>query len=160
MRTYVKKSKYWLFRKANKHSMKLWKIVIILMAIFVAWAVINKWANKGPLVDPRCPAGFGKVEQVQASENPEPIKRLNVLYNFVRHHESNGGTKGLAVTCKNKGKINEIGYLLTPGHCFNNATDQEVTFKKWMSKRLNSGMSVQDALIIYTNNAPYAYTFR
>lgn len=156
---YVKRDKkYWTLKRINKHSMKLWKVIVILMAIFVAWALINKWANRGPLVDPRCPASFNPVKQVQASE--EPINRLNVLYHFVRHNESNGGTKGLAVTCAKKGKINEIGYLLTPGYCFNNSTDQEVTFKKWMGERLNAGMSIQDALILYTNNASYAYTFR
>ena len=66
MRKYVKKNhKFWNMKKINKHSRTIWYYLIVAMTLFVLWAVINKWANRDPLVSPICPAGFG---QVQASE--------------------------------------------------------------------------------------------
>lgn len=68
-RIYVKRdTKFWTFKRVNKHSMKIWKTIIVLMALIVLWAVINKWVNRNPLVDPRCPSSFNPVSQVMAKE--------------------------------------------------------------------------------------------
>lgn len=158
VRVYVKKNhKFWNMKKINKHSMKIWKTILILMGLVVLYALIARYVNRMPLISPLVSGPM----PVYANENPEPINRINVIYNFVRWNESNGGTKGLAVTCAKKGKINEVGYLPIKGYCFDNATDQEVTIKRWFEKHMNvEGMSVQEALVHYTGGADYAYTFR
>lgn len=68
MRTYVKKSKYWLFRKANRHSMKIWKSILILMGLVVLYALISRYVNRMPLISPLV---SGPV-QVKAKE-PEVV---------------------------------------------------------------------------------------
>lgn len=70
MKTYIKHNfKYWTAKKLNKHSLTIYKSIIILMALFTLWAYINRQVNKGGLVDPRV---SHVVTQVMASE-PEII---------------------------------------------------------------------------------------
>ena len=50
-RIYVKRDrKYWYEKTHTDHYP--WKWVIILMALFLAWALINKWVNRNPLISP------------------------------------------------------------------------------------------------------------
>lgn len=55
-------------KKINRYSSTLWYLIVILMGIVVTYALISWVVNKGPLVDPRCPASFNPVKSVQASE--------------------------------------------------------------------------------------------
>lgn len=69
-RIYIKKSPKWTIKKVSKHSLTIYKSIIILMALFTLWAYINRQVNKGGLVDPRVSHA---VPQVMASE-PVVIK--------------------------------------------------------------------------------------
>lgn len=83
-RIYVKRNtKFWTFKRVNKHSMKIWKVIITLMALIVLWAVINKWVNRNPLVDPRCPSSFNPVTKVMAKE-PEVVISCNDVVGYIR----------------------------------------------------------------------------
>jgi len=144
---YVKRS----YRKLNKaywygdhHSWKY--VIIILMALFTVWALINFWNNQNPLVSP---VVINPVKQVYANEIRKEDTKSWKLYQLVRRYESNYGTMGLAVTCKNKGMVNEVGYLPVKGFCFNNQSEQELTVIQWFQKRLNGGMSIETALCLY-----------
>lgn len=68
---YIKHNfKYWTAKKLNKHSLTIYKSIIIIMALFTLWAYINRQVNKGGLIDPRV---SHVVPQVMASE-PVVIK--------------------------------------------------------------------------------------
>ena len=100
------------------------------------------------------------VGKVYANEIPDSQSLLHKLYLYVRWNESNNGTKGLAVTCRSKGKINQVGYILYKGYCFNSREEQEITVKQWFSKRITiQGLSPREALIVYTGGADYAFRF-
>lgn len=150
MKTYTKKNfKYWTAKKLNKHSLTIYKSIIILMALFTLWAYINREVNKGGLVDPRV---SHVVHQVMASEGlRKESTRSWKMYQYIRFVESNNGTKGLAVTCKNKGKINEVGFRALSGYCFNNERDQETTVMQYIESRLNSGWTESEILCFYNS---------
>ena len=62
---YIKKSPKWTIKKVSKHSLTIYKSIIILMALFTLWAYINRQVNKEGLIDPRV---SHVVPQVMASE--------------------------------------------------------------------------------------------
>lgn len=65
-RIYVKRDqKFWTLKRINKHSGKLWRVLIVLMTLFILWAVTNKWVNREPLITPIV---FNPVTQVVAKE--------------------------------------------------------------------------------------------
>lgn len=64
-RIYIKKSPKWTIKKVSKHSLTIYKSIIILMALFTLWAYINRQVNKGKLISPLVNI---TVPQVQASE--------------------------------------------------------------------------------------------
>ena len=63
--------------------------------------------------------------------------------------ESNNGTKGLAVACKNKGMHNEVGYSVSSGFCFKDESTELLTLKNWFTKRLATGRTVADCMCEY-----------
>jgi hypothetical protein len=135
--------KYW-YEKSTGHYP--WKWFVIFMALFVIWALINNCVHKTPLVSP---VVLNPVKNVYANEIRKEDTKSWKLYQLVRKYESNYGTMGLAVTCKNKGMINEVGYLPFKGFCFKSEGDQELTVMQWFQKRLNGGMSVETAMCLY-----------
>lgn len=148
-RTYIKKShKYWNMKKINKHSRKIWYFVAVLMALITVWAVINRQVNKGELISPL----VSIVEPVYAKEElrKESTKAWK-MYQYIRWVESNNGTKGLAVTCANKGKINEVGFRALSGYCFNNERDQETTVMQYIETRLNNGWTEAEVYCFYNS---------
>lgn len=158
-KTYIKHNfKYWTVKKLNKHSLKFWYFLIACMALITVWAVINRQVNKGGLVDPRV---SHVVTQVMASELKKESTRAWKMYQEIRWLESNNGTKGLAVTCKNKGGVNEVGFLPYKGFCFKSEWDQELTVMNYIEKRLNNGWTINEVKCYWNegvkrNNCPYA----
>lgn len=159
-RVYIKKShRYWTAKKLNKHSQKIWITIIALMALVTVWAVINREVNKVGLVSPL--VNLPHVNQVQASELRKEDTKPWKMYQKIRWVESNNGTKGLAVTCKNKGKINEIGFRALQGYCFNNERDQETTIMQYIEYKLNRGWTESEVYCFFntgkkTKTCPYA----
>lgn len=148
-KTYIKRNfKYWTVKKLNKHSMKFWYFLIACMALVTVWAVINRQVNKGGLVSPL----VSIVEPVYAKEElrKESTKAWK-MYQYIRWGESNNGTKGLAVTCKSKGKVNEVGFRALSGYCFNNERDQETTVMQYIESRLNSGWTEAEVYCFYNS---------
>ncbi len=144
---YIKHNfKYWTAKKLNKHSLTIYKSIIILMALFTLWAYINRQVNKEGLIDPRV---SHVVTQVYASELRKEDTKAWKMYQYIRFVESNNGTKGLAVTCKNKGKANEVGFRALSGYCFNNERDQETTVMQYIEGRLNSGWTENEVYCFY-----------
>lgn len=143
-KTYIKRNfKYWTAKKLNKHSMKIWYFVAVCMALVTAWAYINRQVNKGGLISPL----VSIVEPVYAKEELRKESTISwKMYQYIRWVESNNGTKGLAVTCKNKGKVNEVGFRALSGYCFNNERDQETTVMQYIESRLNSGWTEAEVL--------------
>lgn len=149
-KTYIKRNfKYWTVKKLNKHSMKFWYFLIACMALVTVWAVINRQVNKGGLISPLV---TNVVHPVYAKEElrKESTKAWK-MYQYIRWVESNNGTKGLAVTCKNKGKINEVGFRALSGYCFNNERDQETTVMQYIESRLNSGWTEAEVYCFYNS---------
>lgn len=147
--TYLKKNHaYWLAKKLNKHSLKFWYFLIACMALVTVWSVINRQVNKGRLISPL----VSIVEPVYAKEElrKESTKSWK-MYQYIRWVESNNGTKGLAVTCKNKGKVNEVGFRALSGYCFNNERDQETTVMQYIETRLNSGWTEAEVYCFYNS---------
>ena len=100
------------------------------------------------------------VGKVYANEVPDDKSLLHKLYLYVRWNESNDGTKGLAVTCRDKGGVNDVGYILYKGFCFNSLKEQEITVKQWFAKRITvAGLTPREALMVYTGGADYAFRF-
>lgn len=148
-KTYIKRNfKYWTVKKLNKHSMKFWYFLIACMALVTVWAVINRQVNKGELISPL----VSIVEPVYAKEElRKESTRSWKMYQYIRWVESNNGTKGLAVTCKNKGKVNEVGFRALSGYCFNNERDQETTVMQYIEIRLNSGWTEAEVYCFYNS---------
>ena len=121
------------------------------MALFTLWAYINRQVNKGGLVDPRV---SHVVPQVMASETNE-IKKEDTkawkMYQQIRINESSQGTRGLAVTCKNKGMHNDTGWKALEGFCFKSQFEEELTIMQYIEKRLNNGWT-QDQVYCYFNS--------
>lgn len=78
------------------------------------------------------------------------------LYQRVRMKESTGGLYGLAKTCKSKGMVNSIGYMAGKGFCFDSELDEISTFRLWIKKHIEEGMTIDQALRHYSNNS-YGY---
>jgi hypothetical protein len=114
------------------------------MALVTVWAVINREVNKNPLISPL--VSLPHVNQVQASELRKEDTTAWKIYQRIRWIESNNGTKGLAVTCQNKGKVNEVGFRALQGFCFNNLRDQETTVMQYIETRLNTGWTEAEVL--------------
>lgn len=147
--TYLKKNHaYWLAKKLNKHSLKFWYFLIACMALVTVWAVINRQVNKGGLISPL----VSIVEPVYAKEELRKESTISwKMYQYIRWVESNNGTKGLAVTCKNKGKVNEVGFRALSGYCFNNERDQETTVMQYIESRLNLGWTEAEVYCFYNS---------
>lgn len=107
--------------------------------------------NKEELVSPLKGVESLVVKPVYANEIKKEDTRWYRLYKKVRWYESNNGTKGLAVTCKSKGKVNEIGYLPYKGFCFNSISEQELTFANWINNRHNKNGWTDGQLLCFYN---------
>lgn len=140
--------KYWTAKKLNKYSMQIWMGIIILMSLFTLWALARHYTDSLPKADPR----VSMIPQVQASEVElrKESTRAWRLYQKIRWNESNNGTRGLAVTCKGKGEINEIGWLPYKGFCFKSDWEQELTAMQYIEKKLNNGWT-EDSVLCYWN---------
>ena len=125
-------------------------LAFLLLALFLVAYNAFRGVNQ-PLISPI--EGISVVSPAYANEIKKEDSNWWRIYQRVRWLESNNGTKGLAVTCSKKGLINEIGYLPYKGYCFNNRAEQELTFSRWITKRLNAGMSEEEALRIYSGGA-------
>jgi len=147
-RQYLKQNfRFWSVKKINKYSEKIWYSVIILMTLTVLWALARNYTDNLPKADPR----VSMIPQVQASEvelRKEDTKAWK-MYQRIRWVESNNGTKGLAVTCKNKGMINETGYRALQGFCFKSDWDQELTIMQYIEKRLNAGWTQNEVYCFF-----------
>ena len=77
---------------------------------------------------------------------PEIIAKIHIL-------ESNNGTKGLGLECRNKGLVNDVGYLPTPGFCFQSEEEELLTLNRWFNKRLKT-MDLVSALCLYNLGTP------
>ncbi len=55
----------------------------------------------------------------------------------------------LALTCKNKGRHNEINYLSSRGFCFKDEDEELTTVRDWFTKRLNTGRTLEDVVCEY-----------
>lgn len=150
-RIYIKKSPKWTIKKVSKHSLTIYKSIIILMALFTLWAYINRQVNKNPLISPLVSTTVPQVMASEVNYIPKEQTRWFRLYKFVRFVESNNGIKGLAVTCKKKGMVNSIGYRALEGFCFNSQEEEEITFSNWVNKRYNNGMSERALLCQYNS---------
>jgi len=64
--------------------------------------------------------------------------RVSDIIAKIKVLESNNGTKGLAVECKNKGMVNNVGYLVTPDFCFENEEIEILTLSRWFTKCLKN----------------------
>ena len=140
MKTYTKKNfKYWTAKKLNKHSKTIWLGIAVLIVWFIFYGLLFKLGeqyNSGKLVSPL--TGI-MVTQVYASELRKEDTKAWKMYQWMRKVESSYGTQGLAVTCKKKGMINEVGWGGTKGICFKSEWDQELTTMQYIEKRLNQG---------------------
>lgn len=109
-----------------------------------------------PLLDPCGDGGCEvhiEVEKVEAKESTIIDKTTTKsweIYQLIRRYESSNGTKGLAVTCKNKGMINEVGWRAHERFCFTSEEAQEITIIQYFQKRLNVlGWTVSEAMCYY-----------
>ena len=94
------------------------------------------------------------VGKVYANEIKKEDTNWWRIYQRVRWLESNGGTKGLAVTCRRKRMVNSIGYMGEKGFCFSSQAEEELTFARWMTKHITfEGMTEDQALRLYSGNA-------
>lgn len=63
---YIKRDyPYWITKAINKHSMRIWYTLIVIMVLFVVWTLINHAVNSKPLISP---VYAPIVKQIQASE--------------------------------------------------------------------------------------------
>ena len=93
---------------------------------------------------------------VLANEIKKEDTRWWRLYKIVRLQESSNGSRGLAVTCKKNGMVNDIGYLPYKGFCFPTLGDQEMTFANWINKRFNyDGLTENQLLCLWNTGKPY-----
>lgn len=138
-----------------KHLPHLLLVAIITVMVatvnILCWMVYSafKGINQDPIITP-----LSFVSPAYADEIPKEQTRWYRLYTRVRRLESSNGTKGLAVTCKKKGKVNEIGYLPVKGYCFPSREAQELEFARWISNHITvQGMSEDKALLHYSAGA-------
>lgn len=154
MKTYTKKNlKYWTAKKLNKHSLNIWYFIAFLMIVFMFYGLLCKLGeqyNSGKLVSPLV---SNPVTQVYASELKKEDTKAWKIYQYIRWVESNNGTKGLAVTCKSKNGVNEIGYLPVKGFCFKSEWDQELTVMQYIEKRLNNGWTEDQVKCFYNSGS-------
>lgn len=146
-RQYLKKNfKFWTVKKLDKHSLNIWYLIYILMSLVLLWALINKAVNSASLISP---VALYIPKPVYASELKKEDTRAWKLYQRIRWIESNNGTKGLAVTCKNKGGFNEVGYLPYKGFCFKSEWEQELTTMQYIENKLNNGWTENNILCFW-----------
>jgi len=126
----------------------------VFLIAYLGFSRVNKTEEK--LLSPL--TGIELIRPIYASETiPDDKSLLHKLYLYVRWNESSDGTKGLAVTCRKKGGVNEVGYLPVKGYCFSSQQEQEITVKQWFAKRITiQGLTPREALMVYTGNANYA----
>jgi len=87
------------------------------------------------------------VEEIVKSPTPP----VDDIVEKTRWYESQNGTKGLALTCKDKGLSNEYGYRASKGFCFNNHEEATETVKNWFIEKL-AIMDLATANCLYTGN--------
>ena len=62
---YTKKDlKYWSIKSINKYSMTIWYSLIVIMTLFIMWAIISHTVNSKPLVSPV----YNPIKQAEAKE--------------------------------------------------------------------------------------------
>ena len=128
-------------------------LLMILIMVLAAKHVESQKPLVSPAVD--IPAAYAQ-ELLKTTEIKKEDTRWFRLFKTIRWYESNNGTRGLAVTCKNKGKINEIGYLPYSGYCFDNESEQETTIANWMNKRINfDGLTDSQLLCLWNTGKAY-----
>jgi hypothetical protein len=141
-------------------SKKPRQIVMTFMAL-ASISAISYLFRYEPLLSPCDPSGCHAEPIVIASpvmaKEPEASTIIDKtttksweIYQLIRRYESSNGTKGLAVTCKNKGMVNEVGWKAHQRYCFRSEEEQEITIMQYFQKRLNVlGWTVSEAMCYY-----------
>ena len=152
-----------IFKKEyiRKTTDNKWLLVYILTAflagLLTAGVFIKAYSYftsiNRPLLSPLSGIESLVVKPVYANEIKKEDANWWRIYQRVRWLESNGGTKGLAVTCRNKGMVNSIGYMGEKGFCFSSQAEEELAFARWITIRLNKGMTEDQALRLYSGDA-------
>ena len=140
-----------------------WLLVYLLAAfmtgLLVAGVFIKSYSYFKSINRPQ--ALLNPLDGVESPEEvsttiPKQETRWWRLYQLVRFQESNYGTKGLAATCREQGKWNEIGWLPVKGFCFQTEGDQEMTFANWITKNITFGGLTESAALCRYNTG-FAY---
>ena len=152
MRTYVKKNhKYWNMKKISKHSGKVWRVLIILMSLFVIYALTSRWVNRDPLVSP---VVLNPVTQVMASEfisceNPKGYLECQVYAGKITWAQHDRIAKIIqceskwnpdAVNTKNKNGSYDMGLLQINSIHKNISNADKLDYKKsidWAIKKMH-----------------------
>jgi len=148
-----------------------WVHIYVLLAFMLGMLTIGAFISiyngfksinsNEPMLSPVVPENL-LVKTVYAAEIKKEDTRWWKMYQIIRFRESNYGTKGLAVTCKKKGMINDVGYLPVKGYCFKSEWDQENTVANWINKRANyDGLTEKELYCVWngagkTENCHYA----
>lgn len=98
------------------------------------------------LISPIAPKAEPTVDQV----------KLGLIYIKIRYIESRAGMNRNDLTathvyCQALGKVNEVGYFPESNrhYCFADESEQELTLKRWFTKRLQNGYTEDEALCEY-----------
>ena len=88
--------------------MKIWKAIVILMALIIVWALISKFVNRDPLISPIV---INPVKQVYAEsiscENPKGYLECKVYAGVITWEDHEKLSK--IIDCESKWNPNALG---------------------------------------------------